>query len=89
MFFLKSIAQQKWEVLISRAISTLFLKHTRTRKNQKLLLEKNPRNYEEIRNETYVYEQKPVKIDDLNEAKEKEVKERIEKRKQKGKRKKK
>ena len=32
---------------------------------------------------TRMYEKKPVKIDDFNEAEEKEVKERIEKRKQK------
>ena len=44
---------------------------------------KNSHNYEEIRNETCVYEQKPIKIDEFNETEEKEVKERIEKRKQK------
>ena len=44
-------------------------------------LGKNPQNYEDILNETCVYEQKPIKIDAFNKAKEKEVKERIEKRK--------
>lgn len=44
---------------------------------------KNSHNYEEIRNETCVYEQKPIKIDEFNETGEKEVKERIERRKQK------
>ena len=44
-------------------------------------LGKNTQNYEDIRNETYVYEQKPLKIDDFNEAEEKEVKEHVEKRK--------
>ena len=44
-------------------------------------LGKNPQNYKDICNEKCVYEQKPVKIDDFNEAKEKEVKERVEKRK--------
>ena len=39
------------------------------------------KNYEDILNETCVYEQKPIKIDEFNKAKEKEVKERIEKRK--------
>ena len=34
---------------------------------------KNTHNYEEIHNETCEYEQKPVKIDDLNKANEKEV----------------
>lgn len=44
---------------------------------------KNSHNYEEIRNETCVYEQNPIKIDEFNETGEKEVKERIERRKQK------
>ena len=39
---------------------------------------KNPQNYESVHNETCVYEQKPIKIDDFNEAYEKEVKERVE-----------
>ena len=42
---------------------------------------KNPQNYESVYNETSVYEQKPIKTDDFNEAEEKEVKERVEKRK--------
>ena len=46
-------------------------------------LGKNPENYETIRNKTSVFEQKPIKIDDFNEIEEKEVKERVEKRKQK------
>ena len=41
---------------------------------------KNPQNYEVFITKR-VYEQKPIKIDDFNEAEEKEVKERIEKRK--------
>ena len=44
-------------------------------------LGKKPKNYENICNETFVYEQKPIKIDDFNEAGEKEVKERVENRK--------
>ena len=40
-------------------------------------------NYETIRNEANIYKQKSVNVDDFNEVKEKEVKERIEKRKQK------
>ena len=44
---------------------------------------KNPDNYESIRNETNIYEQKPINIDDFNEAKETEIKKRVEKRKQK------
>ena len=42
-------------------------------------LEKNPQNYEVFITKR-VYEQKPIKINDFNEAEEKEVKERIEKR---------
>ena len=44
-------------------------------------LGKNPQNYENVFGETSVCEQKPIKIDDINEAEEKEVKEHIEKRK--------
>ena len=40
-------------------------------------------NYENIRKETNVYEKKPVTTDDFNEVEEKEVKERVEKRRQK------
>ena len=42
---------------------------------------KNPQNHENVRNETEVYEQKPIEIDDFNEAEEKEIKKCIEKRK--------
>ena len=42
---------------------------------------KNLQNYESVHNEASVYEQKPIKINDFNEAEDKEVKERIEKRK--------
>ena len=44
-------------------------------------LGKHPQNYENVHNETDVYEQKPIKIDDFNEVKEKEIKERVGKRK--------
>ena len=46
-------------------------------------LGKNPQNYENNHVETCVFEQKPIKIDDFNEAEEKEVKERIKKGKRK------
>ena len=46
-------------------------------------LGKNPHNYESVCNETSVYEQKPTKIDDFNDAEEKEVKEHVQKRKKK------
>ena len=45
------------------------------------MLGKNPQKYEGVCNETSVYEQKPIKIDDFNEAEEKEIKEPAEKRK--------
>ena len=50
-------------------------------KNNIESLGKNPQNHENVRNETDVYEQKPIKIDDFNEAEEKEIQERVEKRK--------
>ena len=43
-------------------------------------LGKNPQNYENARDETYVYEQKPIKMDDFKETEGKKVKEHIEKR---------
>ena len=46
-------------------------------------LGKNPENYESIPNETCFYEQKPISVDDFNKVKEKEVKGKVEKRKQK------
>ena len=42
----------------------------------------NPRNYESIKKQTNIYEQKSINIDDFNEAEEAEVKQ-LEKRKQK------
>ena len=83
MFFLKFTVQPKGEASISRAVSTLFLKPTKIIKKIEASLGKNPHNHEEIRDETCVYEQKPIKIDDFNEDEEKEVKDRVEKRKEK------
>ena len=42
---------------------------------------KNSENYETTHNETNLYEEKPINIDDFNEVEEKEVKENVEKRK--------
>ena len=42
---------------------------------------KNSINYKTVRKEAHVYKQKPMRVDDFNEAKEAEVKERIKKRK--------
>ena len=71
---------------ILRATSTVSLKFTRRRKICKPLWGNStppplPDNYEVIPNKTCVYKQKPIKIDDFNKAEEKEVKERIEKKK--------
>ena len=50
-------------------------------KMQKRALGKNPNNYENIRKETNIYEQKPINIDDFNDSEEADVKERVEKQK--------
>ena len=44
-------------------------------------LEKNPINYETVRKETHVFEQKLMSVDDFNDAEEAEVKEQAIKRK--------
>ena len=44
---------------------------------------KNPNNYENIRKETNIYERKPVNIDRFNDSEEVDVKEQVEKRKNK------
>ena len=46
-------------------------------------LGKNPKNYETIRNKTFVFEQRPIEVDDFNEIEKKQIKEWVEKRKQK------
>ena len=48
-----------------------------------LSIGKNHANYETIRKETNIFEQKPINIDDFNDSEEADVKERIEKRKKK------
>ena len=45
------------------------------------LLGESPKNYEEISNDVLVCKQKPIKIDDFNEAEQKEIKDHVEKRK--------
>ena len=45
------------------------------------ILGKSPNNYEGVRDETHVYEQKPIKIDEFNEVEEKGLREHVEKRK--------
>ena len=72
MCFQKFIAQPKKEVLTSKVIFTLYLKPKRGEKMGEM--GKNPRNYESIKKETNIYEQKLINIDDFNEAEEAEVK---------------
>ena len=80
MFFQRFTAQPEGEVSSSRALFILCSKPTRAKKNIESL-GKNPQNYENNRNETDVYKQKPLKIGDFNEAEKKEIKEHVEKRK--------
>ena len=56
-------------------------KDKKKKKKKVQQLGENPQNYESVHNETSVYEQKPIKIDDFNEAEEKENKEHVKKRK--------
>ena len=44
---------------------------------------KNPKNYTIERNESFAFEQKPIEIDIFNDEEEKEINERVEKRKNK------
>ena len=54
-----------------------------TYKDKKIIesLGQNPQNYENVPDETNLYEQKPIKVNNFNEDEEKELKGRIEKRK--------
>ena len=45
------------------------------------MLRKKPQNYKKIRIDVSVYERRPIKIDDFNEAEENKIKEGVEKRK--------
>ena len=72
MYFLRYIVPRREESSTSNAHFTLSLKPTRTKKLNSW--EKNPQNYENAYAETSVFEQEPIKIDDFNEAEEKEVK---------------
>ena len=61
----------------------IIFKTYKDKKKLDISLGKNPENCETIRIKTNIYEQKPVNVDDFNEVEEKEVKERVKKRKQK------
>ena len=80
MSSLKFSATRKGEVSTLKAPLNMIFKTYKDKKKMESL-RKNPKNYEDIRNERCVCEQKPVKIDDFNEGEEKEVKKRVEKRK--------
>ena len=80
LFFLKFTVLRKGEVSTLKVPFTLSLKLTKI-KSEWNNQEKTLKITKNICNETFVYEQKPIKIDDFNETEEKEVKERVEKRK--------
>ena len=61
----------------------IIFKTYKDKKQLKSSLGKNPNNYESIRDEKNIYEQQPINIDQFNEIEDPEVKECIEKRKQK------
>ena len=61
----------------------IIFKTYKDKKHLESSLEKNPNNYESIHDKTNINEQKPINIDQFNEITEAEVKERVEKRKQK------
>ena len=57
----------------------IIFKTYKDKKKLETSLGKNPENYETVRNETNMYEQKPINVDNFNEVEEKLVKERVEK----------
>ena len=61
----------------------IIFKTYKDKKHLESSLGKTPENYKNIHNETNIYEEKPINLNDFNEVEEKEVKERVEKRKQK------
>ena len=61
----------------------IIFKTYKDKKQLEISFGKNPDNYETIRDDTSIFEQKPIRIDNFNEIEEKQVKERVEKRKQK------
>ena len=69
IFFLGFTVQPNKVVLILKFHYTYFLKNINIKKIE--ATPKNPQNYEGARNEISLYKQKPVKIDDFNDAEEK------------------
>ena len=60
-----------------------YLQNVQGKKQSEISLRTNPENYETIRNKTSEFEQKPIEVDDFNEIEEKQIKEWVEKQKQK------
>ena len=61
----------------------IIFKTYRDKKKWEVSLRKTPKNYKAIRNEKSIYEQKPINIDEFNDIEEDEVRERVQKRKEK------
>ena len=59
----------------------IIFKTYKDKKNWETFLGKNTDNYETIRNETNVYKQKPINLDDFNDVDKSEVRERVKARK--------
>ena len=72
----RNVLQPKVSVIITNFLKGNVEKGSNSQK-------KNPKKYEKAHTETCVYTQKPIKIDDFNEAEEEEVKKRFEKMKMK------
>ena len=62
---------------------TIFKAYKQTKKSWEVSLGKNTEKYESRRNETNIYEQKPINVDEFNDVEENEVCERVTKRKEK------
>ena len=83
MYSQKFTAPLKKEVSTSKATFTLCLKPIKIKNSWKAQWGKPQLIMKQSEKRPNIYEQKPVNIDDLNESKEAEVKQRVEKRKEK------
>ena len=61
----------------------IIFKTYKDKKRWETSLGKNPENYETMRNETNIYQQKPININEFYHVEESEVRARVEKRKEK------
>ena len=62
---------------------TIFKAYKQKKKSWEVSLGKNTEKYGSRRNETNIYEQKPINVDEFNDVEENEVCERVKKRKEK------